>query len=72
MGLAGVVVLHYASIVECGMRTALATRDPFGKLLDGGPSPAFALQVFVVAGGVMGLIPLTSTTVPSSCTGAPP
>ncbi|GHJ40286.1 FtsW/RodA/SpoVE family cell cycle protein [Streptomyces sp. TS71-3] len=66
MGLAGImaILLLYGLIAERGIRTALAARDPFGKLLGVGLSGAFALQVFVVAGGVMGLIPLTGMTMP--------
>ncbi|APE22693.1 MULTISPECIES: FtsW/RodA/SpoVE family cell cycle protein [Streptomyces] len=66
LGLAGVMVflLLYGLIVERGIRTSLAARDPFGKLLAMGLSGAFALQIFVVAGGVMGLIPLTGMTMP--------
>ncbi|MFF0063073.1 FtsW/RodA/SpoVE family cell cycle protein [Streptomyces sp. NPDC005279] len=66
LGLAGMMafLLVYGLIVERGVRTALAARDPFGKLLAIGLSGAFAIQVFVVAGGVMGLIPLTGMTMP--------
>ncbi|MFE7463288.1 FtsW/RodA/SpoVE family cell cycle protein [Streptomyces sp. NPDC057499] len=66
LGLAGMmaVLLIYGLIVERGVRTALAARDPFGKLLAIGLSGAFAIQIFVVAGGVMGLIPLSGMTMP--------
>lgn len=66
LGLAGMMafLLIYGLIVERGVRTALAARDPFGKLLAIGLSGALAIQVFVVAGGVMGLIPLTGMTMP--------
>ncbi|MFG2480596.1 FtsW/RodA/SpoVE family cell cycle protein [Streptomyces fagopyri] len=66
LGLAGVmaVLILYGLIVERGVRTALAARDPFGKLLAVGLASAFAIQIFVVAGGVMGLIPLSGMTMP--------
>jgi cell division protein FtsW (lipid II flippase) len=66
LGLAGLMGLLalYALLFERGLRTALAARDPFGKLLAVGLSGALALQVFIVAGGVTGTIPLTGMTLP--------
>ncbi|GAA1587617.1 FtsW/RodA/SpoVE family cell cycle protein [Streptomyces globosus] len=71
LGLSGVMafLLLYGLIIERGVRTALAARDPFGKLFAIGLSGAFSLQIFVVAGGVMGLIPLTGMTMPFLASG---
>ncbi len=66
LGLTGViaVIVLYGLIVERALRTALICRDGFGKLIATGLGVVFAIQVFVVIGGVTRLIPLTGLTTP--------
>ncbi|MET9518596.1 FtsW/RodA/SpoVE family cell cycle protein [Streptomyces sp. NPDC002994] len=66
LGLSGLtaIFLLYALLVARGYRAGLALRDPFGRLLSIGLASILALQVFVIAGGVMGLIPLTGMAMP--------
>ncbi|MFH9010105.1 FtsW/RodA/SpoVE family cell cycle protein [Streptomyces sp. NPDC017943] len=66
LGLAGLsaIFLLYGLLVERGFRAGLALREPFGRLLAVGLASLVALQVFVIAGGVTGLIPLTGMAMP--------
>ncbi|MFJ1603636.1 FtsW/RodA/SpoVE family cell cycle protein [Streptomyces sp. NPDC088253] len=66
LGLFGLcaIFLLYGLLVERGYRAGLALRDPFGRLVAIGLASIVALQVFVIAGGVTGLIPLTGMAMP--------
>ena len=58
------VLLLYVALIGRGMRIAMSRTDPFGKLLAAGLTTIFALQTFVIVGGVTRLIPLTGITLP--------
>ncbi|GAB3993688.1 hypothetical protein GCM10029992_06020 [Glycomyces albus] len=61
IGLTALLVL-YAVFVERAMKTAVMSRDQFGKLVAGGLAFQVAFQLFIVCGGVTGLIPMTGQT----------
>jgi cell division protein FtsW (lipid II flippase) len=66
LGLVGAcgLILVYMMLAERGFRTATLASDSFSKLLAAGLSAVFALQVFVIVGGVTRVIPLTGVTLP--------
>jgi cell division protein FtsW (lipid II flippase) len=63
MGAIGLLVVNLL-IVQRGFKVAMLARDGFSKLLAVGLTSVFALQVFVIVGGVTKLIPLTGVTLP--------
>jgi cell division protein FtsW (lipid II flippase) len=66
LGLIGsaALILVYMLFVVRGMRIALLADDGFSKLLAAGLTFGFALQTFIIVGGVLRLIPLTGLTMP--------
>jgi len=58
------VLVTYLLFVARGFKTATLARDSFSTLLAVGLSAVFALQVFVIVGGVTRVIPLTGVTLP--------
>ncbi|HKU57984.1 MAG TPA: FtsW/RodA/SpoVE family cell cycle protein [Gaiellaceae bacterium] len=66
LGLIGVaaMLLVFMLFAMRGMKTALQADDGFSKLLAAGLTFGFALQAFVIVGGVLRIIPLTGITLP--------
>jgi cell division protein FtsW (lipid II flippase) len=66
IGLVGAAafLLVYMIFVLRGVRIALLAQDGFSKLLALGLIFAFALQTFIIVGGILRLIPLTGITLP--------
>jgi cell division protein FtsW (lipid II flippase) len=66
LGLIGVsaLLLVYMVFVLRGMRIALLAHDGFSKLAAAGLTFGFALQTFIIVGGILRLIPLTGITLP--------
>jgi|AntDryMetagUQ889_1029465.scaffolds.fasta_scaffold00420_6 cell division protein FtsW (lipid II flippase) len=61
---AAALLLAYLLFAVRGFKTALQAPDDFSKLLAAGLTSVFALQVFVIVGGVTRVIPLTGVTLP--------
>ncbi len=66
LGLIGAcgLILVYMLFITRGMRIALVAQDGFSKLLAAGLTFGFALQAFIIVGGVLRVIPLTGITLP--------
>ncbi|MGN6215357.1 MAG: FtsW/RodA/SpoVE family cell cycle protein [Solirubrobacterales bacterium] len=58
------VILVYLLITARGFKIALLAGDGFSKLLATGLTAVFAIQAFVIIGGVTRVIPLTGVTLP--------
>jgi cell division protein FtsW (lipid II flippase) len=66
LGLFGGAAIVLAALLFAarGFKIAMLSEDGFSKLLATGLSAVFALQVFVIIGGVTRVIPLTGVTLP--------
>ena len=61
---AAALLLLYMVFVLRGFRVALFASDGFSKLLAAGLTFGFALQTFIIVGGILRVIPLTGITLP--------
>jgi cell division protein FtsW (lipid II flippase) len=66
LGLVGATALLLVYMLFClrGFRIALLAQDGFSKLLALGLTFGFAIQTFIIVGGVLRVIPLTGITLP--------
>lgn len=58
------VIFVLAAIIWCGIKIAIATTDPFGKLLAGGITAFLASQMLINLGAQTALLPLTGVPLP--------
>jgi cell division protein FtsW (lipid II flippase) len=58
------VIVTYMLVAARGFKIALLADDGFSKLLATGLTAVFAIQAFVIIGGVTRVIPLTGVTLP--------
>jgi cell division protein FtsW (lipid II flippase) len=61
---AAALMITYLLLVSRGFKAAILARDSFSKLLATGLSAIVAIQVFVIVGGVVRVIPFTGVTLP--------
>jgi cell division protein FtsW (lipid II flippase) len=61
---AAALLLVFMLFVVRGMRVALQAQDGFSKLAAAGLTFGFALQTFIIVGGVLRVVPLTGITLP--------
>jgi cell division protein FtsW (lipid II flippase) len=66
LGLAGTVAMlaAFMLIVGAALRIAVRSEHPIEKLIATGAGVIFALQTFIIVGGVIRLLPLTGLTLP--------
>ncbi len=66
LGFAGsvAVLALFALVIAVGLGISFRSRDTFRKLLAAGLTLVFAVQVFLIVGGVLRLVPLTGITLP--------
>lgn len=66
LGFAGTVAVLalFALVVSVGVGISFRSRDTFRKLLAAGLTLVFAVQVFLIIGGILRIVPLTGITLP--------
>jgi cell division protein FtsW (lipid II flippase) len=66
IGFAGTVAVLaiYALVITVGLGISFRSRDTFRKLLAAGLTFVMAVQVFLIIGGVLRIVPLTGITLP--------